>query len=549
MENKTQHSGLRLVFFSEAEHFQDALEIVGAIIFDLNTAFFIAMCDSDVGGEVALQTVLDTLHRWRKIGGGAARFTAWRRGQAVFVEKILHDDFRFANSAALADDHVGGGQLLFVILEAEEDFAVAHGKQILRKPGLNLGVEFEESQGIGDTGAAAPDTLRDVFLAKIEFRGQTRKSLGFVDGVEVGALEVFDESEFEHVAIGGLTDNNGSFGQAGSLRGPPAAFTGDQFKFRPNFANDEWLNDTAFFNGVGQFLERFFLEFAARLKRAGNQAANRNHFHAFSIADDRSWRGDFGGNQGSETFAECEFCHRGEWFTRGTCACQSTKHDEAMIFERLRLIEDLAPGDGAWNMAVDEMLTQEVLEPTLRVYRWSEPTVTLGYFEKIEEIRSLRPGMPLIRRWTGGGMVDHGEDWTYSLIIPAEHMLAKITRKECYVIIHRTLQQAIGATMGLSLDLAEEAEVTGEGCFARPVAGDLLLAGRKIAGAAQRRTRHALLHQGSIQLPAMDQLLPAILARYLAPKIFSTPLTNAEKFTSLQLVASRYSLPEWLARF
>ncbi|MEO7931924.1 MAG: lipoate--protein ligase family protein [Chthoniobacterales bacterium] len=219
-----------------------------------------------------------------------------------------------------------------------------------------------------------------------------------------------------------------------------------------------------------------------------------------------------------------------------------------MIFERLRLINDPAPGNGAWNMAVDEMLLASIATPTLRVYRWSEPTVTLGYFEKLAEARALRPGLPLMRRWTGGGLVDHGADWTYTLIIPADHALARNGRSESYVEIHLAIQKIV-ATTGIALELATAATIAGAGCFARPVPGDLLLDGRKIAGAAQRRTRRGLLHQGSLQSIPMELVSARTFADRLAAEATSIPLTGEERARAAQLVTTRYGRAEWLARF
>ncbi len=220
-----------------------------------------------------------------------------------------------------------------------------------------------------------------------------------------------------------------------------------------------------------------------------------------------------------------------------------------MIFKRLRLIDDPVSGDGAWNMAVDEMLLHRVETPTLRVYRWSEPTVTLGYFEKLAEARTLRPGLPLMRRWTGGGLVDHGADWTYSLIIPVEHELARAGRTGSYVEIHRAIQEIVRAACGITLELATSATVAGEGCFERPVIGDLLFDGRKIAGAAQRRTRRGLLHQGSIQGISMEPNGARAFADGFAVEATSIVLTDDEQARAAQLVATRYGQVEWLGRF
>ena len=220
-----------------------------------------------------------------------------------------------------------------------------------------------------------------------------------------------------------------------------------------------------------------------------------------------------------------------------------------MIFERLRLVDEPIPGDGAWNMAVDEALLATIETPILRIYLWSEPTVSFGYFEKLADIQKLRPGVPLVRRWTGGGMVDHGDDRTYSLLIPTSHPLAQSERRESYRIIHEILQNVIASKCQITLELASEKTSLGAGCFQQPVIGDLLLAGRKIAGAAQRRTRHGLLHQGSIQKIPLAQIPALDFAHAFGSEPSSISLTEVERQNALELASKRYGTPEWLARF
>ena len=220
-----------------------------------------------------------------------------------------------------------------------------------------------------------------------------------------------------------------------------------------------------------------------------------------------------------------------------------------MIFERLRLVDEPIPGDGAWNMAVDEALLATIETPILRIYRWSEPTVSFGYFEKLADIQKLRPGVSLVRRWTGGGMVDHGDDQTYSLLIPTSHPLAQSERRESYRVIHEILQDVIASKCQVTLELASKKTSLGAGCFQQPVISDLLLDGQKIAGAAQRRTRHGLLHQGSVQSISLAQIPALDFAHAFGSESSSIPLTEVERQNALELASKRYGTPEWLARF
>src|SRR5258707_5016539 len=80
--------------------------------------------------------------------------------------------------------------------------------------------------------------------------------------------------------------------------------------------------------------------------------------------------------------------------------------------------------DAAFNMALDEALLEampRLNHPVLRFYGWTEPAASFGYFQKYSEVQQLTPLRPLLRRPTGGGIVPHVADWTYSLVWPAGH--------------------------------------------------------------------------------------------------------------------------------
>jgi lipoyl(octanoyl) transferase len=173
----------------------------------------------------------------------------------------------------------------------------------------------------------------------------------------------------------------------------------------------------------------------------------------------------------------------------------------------LRLIRDAAH-DGWFNMAADLFLLRNSIQnrecgSVLRFYRFSEPTWTVGYgaWRVVRLDQASR--VPVIRRSTGGGIVCHGTDLTYSLIVPiqADRTLARV--RESYISIHQVLKQAF-ADMGISLTLYEHCgDLSGGYCFETPVFGDVMLGNRKIAGAGQKRSFHYLLHQGSIAWEAL----------------------------------------------
>jgi len=166
---------------------------------------------------------------------------------------------------------------------------------------------------------------------------------------------------------------------------------------------------------------------------------------------------------------------------------------------------DSRPTASADNMAWDEALLEaapRLGQPVLRFYGWTEPAATFGYFQKFAEVERLTKLRPLIRRPTGGGLVPHDVDWTYSLAFPAGDPWHALKAVESYRRVHEWIQAAF-ARAGVATELAPccRKEVPGQ-CFIGAEQFDVLWQGRKIAGAAQRRTRDGLLIQGSIQPPS-----------------------------------------------
>jgi hypothetical protein len=166
---------------------------------------------------------------------------------------------------------------------------------------------------------------------------------------------------------------------------------------------------------------------------------------------------------------------------------------------------DSGAGSFAFNMAQDEALLEampRLNQPVLRFYRWTEPAASFGYFQKYTEVQTLTPLRPLVRRPTGGGIVPHDADWTYSLVWPGTHAWYSLPAIESYRRVHEWIQAAF-AKLDIGTELAVQAQKIGPGqCFAGFERFDLLHHGRKIAGAAQRRTRQGLLIQGSVQPPS-----------------------------------------------
>jgi lipoate-protein ligase A len=180
----------------------------------------------------------------------------------------------------------------------------------------------------------------------------------------------------------------------------------------------------------------------------------------------------------------------------------------------------------AFNMALDEALLEasvRIGKPVLRFYGWTEPAATFGYFQKYADVERATLLRPLIRRPTGGGIVPHDADWTYSLTFPPNHEWHLLKAEESYRRIHGWIQSAF-AKLNVITELAPSCKKstqigrsrgdethfekisqrlltsspTGQ-CFVGHEKSDLLWRGKKIAGAAQRRNKLGLLVQGSVQ--------------------------------------------------
>lgn len=157
-------------------------------------------------------------------------------------------------------------------------------------------------------------------------------------------------------------------------------------------------------------------------------------------------------------------------------------------------------------MALDEALLEAVArlgQPVLRFYGWTEPAASFGYFQKYADVERATRLRPLIRRPTGGGIVPHDADWTYSLAFPPGHEWHSLKAEESYRRVHDWLRRTF-AELKIETELAPDRKKSAPGqCFDGHEKSDLLWHGKKIAGAAQRRNKLGLLIQGSVQPPGV----------------------------------------------
>ena len=218
------------------------------------------------------------------------------------------------------------------------------------------------------------------------------------------------------------------------------------------------------------------------------------------------------------------------------------------MLDGLHAYDDVEPRSAALNMAVDEALLDSALELTLRFYRWRRAAVSFGYFGRYAEVKDQAGDREMVRRWTGGGVVPHGDDLTYSIIVPAGHSLFRKSSLEIYATLHDSIRQALQSN-GIEANLANSAAPkVSEDCFANAVRADVMSEGRKIAGAAHRRSRAGLLHQGSIQRRNLPTRFKNDLARILCERFERKTLSPDVIERAMGIAEAKYGTPEWLMR-
>ncbi len=212
------------------------------------------------------------------------------------------------------------------------------------------------------------------------------------------------------------------------------------------------------------------------------------------------------------------------------------------------------------NMEKDRQLLEALggrKNPILHLYGWEKPSLTFGHFIRPEKVLNVeeakRAGLDWSRRPTGGGVVFHLWDLAFSVLVPASCPLFSENTLENYALVNGVVQEAVAGFLEVETTLtpidapAQDAQCSSF-CMARPTKYDVVFEGKKIAGAAQRKTKDGFLHQGTISLVPPDwTLLSKLLNRpVLQAMIESTfPLFK----DSQELDNGRSRLTENLKRF
>ena len=247
------------------------------------------------------------------------------------------------------------------------------------------------------------------------------------------------------------------------------------------------------------------------------------------------------------------------------------------------------PDNAFFNMAVDEAISeavrQKVSPPTLRLYRWDRPSLSLGYFQKISDIDTgycKTRGYPVVRRQTGGRAILHHSELTYSFSASADLPPFNGSLHDTYTVISNVLIHALdvqGINAIAAFRKKREATHRNPACFKAVSYGEITVNGKKVIGSAQKRYKNGFLQQGSILLRfdskelgnvlgqknqnnfsdigALNDYVPEIsfhtlgrtlkeaFEKRLNVKMISDGLSKFEQDLAKELKGNKYSTPEW----
>jgi len=217
------------------------------------------------------------------------------------------------------------------------------------------------------------------------------------------------------------------------------------------------------------------------------------------------------------------------------------------------------------NMRQDALLLEQAhsfSQPILHLYEWEKPSATYGYFNRPEQFLNIGAardkGLQLARRPTGGGIIFHLWDMAFSVLMPSHRAEFSQNSLENYAFVNKAVLHAVQAFFGdkRPLSLTPEDALALEApcahfCMARPTKYDVLLEGKKIVGAAQRKTKAGFLHQGSIALTLptpgyLTELFSSDRSVQKAMLLYTYPLLGSEASGS-QILDAKERLKELLA--
>src|SRR5438046_7465063 len=158
----------------------------------------------------------------------------------------------------------------------------------------------------------------------------------------------------------------------------------------------------------------------------------------------------------------------------GTRDVSTSLDTTTRLLASLHVYHDDGGHSGAMSMALDEALLEHATVPSIRFYQWNSPALSFGYFGEFGEVAIHECERDLVRRWTGGGIVFHGDDLTYSIVIPASDPAFSESSMSIYEKIHSALRAAlIGIGQNVELAVNGAPKISDSG-FGNPVRADVL---------------------------------------------------------------------------
>jgi lipoate-protein ligase A len=200
---------------------------------------------------------------------------------------------------------------------------------------------------------------------------------------------------------------------------------------------------------------------------------------------------------------------------------------------------DTGPCRASYNMALDEVIAMEVKKgnalPTLRLYAWDKPSVSIGYFQKVSDINidyCMGKGIPIVRRPTGGRAILHDHEITYSFSVKTDSGVFSKGLLDSY----KKISNAFGIALS-KIGIASELKLQREPhrnrsplCFQSTSYGEITVNSKKVIGSAQKRWPNGLLQQGCI---------PFIIDKDEIDKVFRLKSSErGNKFTGLKNIFS-----------
>jgi lipoate-protein ligase A len=247
-------------------------------------------------------------------------------------------------------------------------------------------------------------------------------------------------------------------------------------------------------------------------------------------------------------------------------------------------------------MAIDEALLSlfdpQMSEPVIRTYGWAPPALSLGRFQKSEEVldldRCCSNAVSIVRRLSGGGALYHADELTYSIVCSSDQIPPATSVKDSFRVLTGFLidfYRSLGLDACYAVDSASEPELLGMRtafCFAGKETFDILINGKKIGGNAQRRHKNIIFQHGSIpilnraclglqymkdrspeyaentvslsncgiseDLITLKRMFTEAFRRYMGAVIIEEALSQDEQSKSEELLSAKYATERWNLR-